>query len=182
VYNDLYKAWKRESESGELGRLPSDFYGRMADYLRRLREESRMLDRKTVKANLLEVEMRNVRRMLRGLVWMRCRKLLRMASEGQRVSPDVLTVEEAKMCEAVSPLVEAYQKFARVLLQGHVPNLDVKSARKRAVLRFFKDIPAIIGADMETYGPFRAEDVGSVPVENARVLVKQGLAEIIEFA
>ena len=39
---------------------------------------------------------------------------------------------------------------------------------------------AIIGADMKTYGPVMAENVSSVPVENARIFVKQGLAEKVE--
>jgi DNA replication initiation complex subunit (GINS family) len=33
---------------------------------------------------------------------------------------------------------------------------------------------------MKTYGPFKAEDVASLPVENVKILVKQGLAEKIE--
>jgi len=35
---------------------------------------------------------------------------------------------------------------------------------------------------MKTYGPFKAEDVASLPIENANVLVKQGLAEKIEVS
>jgi DNA replication initiation complex subunit (GINS family) len=50
----------------------------------------------------------------------------------------------------------------------------------RVALRFLKAIPAVVGADMKTYGPFLAEDVASLPVENAKVLVKRGLAEAIE--
>jgi DNA replication initiation complex subunit (GINS family) len=33
---------------------------------------------------------------------------------------------------------------------------------------------------MKTYGPFAAEDVASMPVENARILVKQGMAAMID--
>jgi len=33
---------------------------------------------------------------------------------------------------------------------------------------------------METYGPFKVEDVASLPVENAKILVKKGLAEKVE--
>ena len=58
--------------------------------------------------------------------------------------------------------------------------MDVGREHKRAVLRFLRDVPAIIGADIKTYGPFKAEDVASLPVENAKVLIKQGLAEKIE--
>jgi DNA replication factor GINS len=49
-------------------------------------------------------------------------------------------------------------------------------------VRFLKPIPAIIGGDMKTYGPFAAEDVASVPAENARILVKQGLAVVVEVS
>jgi len=34
--------------------------------------------------------------------------------------------------------------------------------------------------DMKAYGPFLAEDVASVCVDNARILVKQGLAILVE--
>jgi DNA replication factor GINS len=44
-----------------------------------------------------------------------------------------------------------------------------------------KEIPAIIGADMKTYGPFKTEDVASLPAENARILAKQNLAEKVEI-
>jgi DNA replication factor GINS len=47
-------------------------------------------------------------------------------------------------------------------------------------MRFLKDVPAIIGADMKTYGPFKTEDVASLPVENTKILKKQGLAENVE--
>jgi DNA replication initiation complex subunit (GINS family) len=64
----LYEAWEREVKNSELQRLPSDFYVMVADYMRRLREESRMLDKKTVKASLLKRELVNVRRMVNEIV------------------------------------------------------------------------------------------------------------------
>ena len=57
-----------------------------------------------------------------------------------------------------------------------------RKPNKRVTLRFLKDIPAVVGADMKTYGPFLAEDVGSVPAENAKILVKRGLAEAVEVS
>jgi DNA replication initiation complex subunit (GINS family) len=49
-------------------------------------------------------------------------------------------------------------------------------------VRFLSEIPAVIGADMKTYGPFKPEDIGSMPLENARVLIKQSMAEKVETA
>jgi DNA replication initiation complex subunit (GINS family) len=33
---------------------------------------------------------------------------------------------------------------------------------------------------MKTYGPFKPEDVASLPQENAKILVKQGVAVEVE--
>jgi DNA replication initiation complex subunit (GINS family) len=154
----------------------------MADYLRRIKEENRMLDKKTVKANLVEHELRHAKRMLRELIWARYRKLIRIIAENQKVPSDLLAVEEAKMCESFLAFTEAYQRFAKNLLQGQALKAGVEKAHRRVALRFVKPIPAVIGADMKTYGPFAVEDVASLPVENAKVLVKQGLAVLVEVS
>jgi DNA replication initiation complex subunit (GINS family) len=58
----------------------------------------------------------------------------------------------------------------------------VEKVHRRVVLRFVKPVPAVIGADMKTYGPFLVEDVASLPVENAKILVKQGFAQMVEVS
>jgi len=180
MYNELYEAWERELENIELERLPSDFYYRIADYLRRLKEEGRMLDKRTVKAHLLKNEIRNVKRMVHELIQARYRKLVRKMAKYEKVPSGVLTAEEEKIYKNVSLFAEAYQGFAQSILHGHVSKVDVEQKRKRTTLRFLKDVPAIIGADMENYGPFKVEDIASLPVGNAKILVKKGLAEKVE--
>jgi DNA replication initiation complex subunit (GINS family) len=182
VYDELYAAWQRETEGAALGRLSPDFYARIADYLRRIKEETRMLDKKTVKASLLERELQNVKRMLQELVWARYKKLAKIIGDSQKGPSDLLTVEETRMCASFLSFTEAYQRFAKNLLQGQVLKVDVESAHKRVVLRFVKAVPAVIGADMKAYGPFMVEDVASLPVENAKILVRQGLAEVVEVS
>jgi DNA replication factor GINS len=180
MYKELNEVWKRELESDELEKLSPDFYSRIADYLRRLKEESRMLDKRTVKASLLKKEMQNVKRMFHDLIRTRYKKIVRKAAKGEKVQSNVLTVEEEKIYAGFSSLAETYWSFAKNILRGYVPKVDVEQEHKRAVLRFLKAVPAIIGADMKTYGPFKVEDVASLPIENAKVLIKQGLAEKVE--
>ena len=45
MYDELYSAWRLEMENAELSSLPPDFYVRLADYLRRIKEENRMTER-----------------------------------------------------------------------------------------------------------------------------------------
>jgi DNA replication factor GINS len=185
MYNELFEAWRFEVENDELGSLSPDFYARVADYVRKIREESRMLDKKSLKARLLRREMTQVQRMVDELVWARYRKLMSLLTESQKLPSNLLVAEEAELCQVFLSLVEVYHSFAKKLLQGQVSEVAVAQSRKpnkRVTLRFLKDIPAIIGADMKTYGPFLAEDVGSVPVENAKILVKRGLAEAVEIS
>ena len=49
MYNELYSAWQREIDDPKLGGLPLDFYAKIAEYLRRIKEEDKVLDKKSVK-------------------------------------------------------------------------------------------------------------------------------------
>jgi DNA replication factor GINS len=180
MYGELYEIWKNELQNLELERLSPDFYERIAEYLKKLKEEGRMLDKRTAKARLLKKETENAKRMLREVIRARYRKLMKKASEGEKVQSDVLNAEEEKLLTGISPLAEAYHAFAENLLRGQLTRVHVERTHKNAFLRFVKEVPAIIGADMKPYGPFKAEDVASLPNENAKILIKQGLAEKIE--
>ncbi len=210
MYNELYMAWRKETGEASLGGLPRDFYVKIADYLKRIREENRLPDKKSVKVSLLNHEAENVALMLEELLSARYRKLLKTISQNQTLPSELLTVEEAQMCESFVAFAGAYQKFTRDLLQGEItrtisqtssqPNqainqipsqtapiqtatkAEIEESHKRVALRFTKSIPAIMGADMKSYGPFLVEDVASLPAENAKILVKQGLAMPVEVS
>jgi DNA replication factor GINS len=180
MYNELYKIWKDELESVELIKLPKNFYSELVEYLKKLREESRMLDKKTVKASLLKSETQNAKRMISELTRLRYKKLVRKMAKGEKIPADVLAVEEEKIYKDLPSFAEAYSNLVKNILSGHMPMTSSETKRRRVVLRFLKDVPAIVGADMETYGPFKAEDIASLPAENAKILSKQGLAERVE--
>jgi len=194
MYNELYAAWRKEIEEAPLGGLPPDFYVRTADYLRNIIEENKILDKKTIKVNLLDHEAQNARWMLEELLKARYKKLVKTITQSHKLPSNLLTVEEAKMCESFIAFTDAYQKFSNDLKQGETAKVETKVdtkvdakveaevSHKRVVLRFAKSIPAIIGADMKLYGPFVAEDVASLPAENAKMLVKQGLAVSVEVS
>lgn len=195
MYNQLYAAWKREIDDASLGGLPPDFYGKISDYLRRINEENK-LDQKSVKLNLLKHENQNVELMLQELLDLRYKKIIKSITKKQRVPVELLTTQENKIAETFATFSEEYLKFRKDLEQGQIASsspikvvikTDTKPsapfnmpAQKRLTVRFIKNIPAIMGADMKSYGPFNAEDVASLPTLNAQILIKQGLAVLIE--
>lgn len=182
MYNELYEAWRRELQATELTKLQENFYPKLAEYLKKLREESRMIDKRTVKARLLKTESQNAERMLRELIRERYRKILRKASQGEKAPSESLAAEEMKLMDDVLPLAEAHQAFTLGMLRGHLSQTAVQEHREHLAIRFLGNIPGIIGADVKPYGPFEVEDIASLPLENAKVLIKQGLAVRVDAA
>ena len=182
MYDRLYEVWKHELQSIKLEGLPTNFYSEVADFIARFKEETRMLDKKAAKTRLLKHELRNVKRMLRDLMYARYKKILKEASEGEKFPSEILASEEEKLLAGIVPLAEAFQNFTRNMLQGRLVQMSVEQDRKNALLRFLKEVPVIMGVDMKPYGPFVPEDVASLPSENAKILIKQGLTQRIETA
>jgi len=180
LYDELYEAWKKEKENAEIQRLPRNFYDRIAEYVKKMREERRMLDKKTTKARLLKHEFKSVKNMTEDLIRLRYDKAMTRSLAGETVAREVLTEEEEKLYGEILPLAEAYQAFLRDILQGRLSHIEKGEKPKRMLLRFVQEIPAIVGSDMKTYGPFGPEDIATLPSENARILIKKGVAMEVE--
>jgi len=180
VYDELYEAWEREKEGVEIQRLRSNFYARLADYVKKIREEGRMLDEKTTKAKLMKRELKNVKVMVEELIRLRYEKALKKAVAGEPVPKEILAEGEEKLHEQILPLSESYQALLKDVLQGRLSRLEKEEKPKKMLVRFVQEIPAIVGSDMKTYGPFKPEDIATLPTENARILIKQGVALEVE--
>jgi len=180
LYDELYEAWKKEKENVEIQKLPRNFYAKLTDYVKKIKEESRMLDEKTTKAKLLKREFENVNNMAKELFQLRYKKLREKSLARETVPREVLTEEEEKFHGEILPLSEAYHSFLKDVLQGRLSRVEKEEKPKKVLVRFVQEIPAIVGSDMKTYGPFKPEDIATLPSENARVLVKQGVAVEVE--
>jgi DNA replication factor GINS len=179
LYNELLDKWKNELKNKELGMLPGDFVQRITNYLKEIANEQKMLDKKTVKASLLKIEEHNVKRMLDDIARIRYRKLIKTAAGSVEKAQGLLSFEE-KVYLNLRATSETYQTFIKEILYGRGEKAEGKS--KFAILRILKDVPQIVGSDMKVYGPFKAEDIAVLPLGNAKILVKQGIASEIEIS
>jgi DNA replication initiation complex subunit (GINS family) len=214
MYDQLFAAWKREIDDPTLGGLEPDFYVKVTEYLAHIKEDKGAIDKKSIKVSLLEHEALNVERMLKERLALRYRKIIKTITKMHRAPIELLTAEEAKMCQNFVGFENSYAEFAKNLMEGvqttitvtvfppptftpaaqatltgtpppvpaQAPKTETKPAHKRLTLRFVKSIPAIMGADMKSYGPFNAEDVAALPALNAQILIKQGLAVLVEVS
>ncbi|MCW1299600.1 MAG: hypothetical protein QXN96_03150 [Candidatus Bathyarchaeia archaeon] len=182
MYDIVYECWRKENENSELTRLPDDFYPQIAEYLRRIREEMRMIDKKTLRGVLLRKELEDVKHMIWELAKLRYKKLAKKLIDGAKIPLDHLTNEEKEILKDISSLAHSYKSFVAELIQRQKLSLERTQTRKNVVVRFLKDIPSIVGLDLKVYGPFKVEDVASLPVENAEALIKRELARKISFS
>ena len=56
-----------------------------------------------------------------------------------------------------------------------------KHKTKSTLVRFLKEMDQMVGSDLEKYGPFRAEDVATIPYENAKALIAKKIASKIRW-
>ncbi len=183
VYSLLYEAWKREKENQELQPLDREFYPKLGQYIKDQGEELQLLDEKTLKARLMSEEKERIKKLLTDLACSRFRKIFRKVLEGKTIPTDLLTPEEEIACSGVSSAWEQIENVLEDVLRGRSPR--VKEVRlvekpKRILVRFLQAIPSIIGPDMKAYGPFKDEDIASLPAENAEVLIKRGVVVEVE--
>ncbi len=176
MYDELYELWKKEKETLDIQRLPKNFYAKVAAYIKEMNEENRMLDKKTAKAKLLGNELQHAMVVVTELLQFRYEKFLKKALVRETVARDALTDEEKRLYGDVLPLPEAYQAFSKDILRGQLSTVKKSQKQAMTVLRFIQEIPALIGSDLKTYGPFAPEDIATLPPENARIFIKQGVA------
>ena len=182
MYDELYNAWLREKEKHELQALPRDFYSRLASYIKKIEEEGRMLDKKTVKGRAITVESENVKKLLTDLAETRLKKIIESSLKGEVISAVLLSEEETRLYDTVSSGIEGYRNMIERVLRGQQPTTAKKDLKEEGmiIVRILKEVPAIVGVDMKTYGPYKPEDIAALPKENAKLLIKQGVAVEVE--
>jgi len=175
LYNELYKAWKSEKTSASLVTLPPDFYQRVESYLDILKNDSTSSDTHTIQGRLIIREKEVASRLLAELRETRLRKIFDNAKNGALSDPSGLTEEEQEVTKILNG--------SRMVVTESNKRTDTSPANTQielTIVRFLQDIPEIVGTDLKIYGPYKKEDVGSLPMQNAHALIKQAAAKPIE--
>jgi DNA replication factor GINS len=176
MYDELHIAWKAEKSSQRLQPLSRDFYQRATRYFEELSHETSDTDPLALHSRLTSREKEMAARLLGELRQARRTKIFQAAQNHSIINPTDLTEEE-------NLLVQAIEEPELISHRGTPPTAGkpADTEEKFVVIRFLQDIPEIVGVDLRIYGPFKKEDVASVPSTNATALIGQGAAKVIEF-
>lgn len=205
TYETLFELLRREKNREEIQKLDSGFLTEVANYLKEKIElgiqqrgkNDLFAAEETRKA---ELQLINIKKILRELYEKRERKILNMAIDASRSS--VSLIETANLIKEekriFDELVEILNKFRKGilyhLLEGMEPNIKEeakpeekpqeetgeekpKEAKLTKLIRFNHAVPKFVGKDLEVYGPFEENDMANLPSEITDVLVSKGRAE-----
>ena len=182
-YEELFEAWRRERKNRQLQPLPKDFYKNLAQYIKTLREKASRAE--GIERRLAERELENAENLAKSLMKTRFLKIMRRVIMKKPIPKENLAPEEVELKEQIQRVQEAFRSLLRqalalseaggkVKLEGLLEEEAKKP--KRILVRLLRDVPAIVGADMRPYGPFKREDIAVLPAENALALVGRGVA------
>jgi len=183
--DELYRIWKAEKTDKVLQRLPRSFYaeaGRLvSDAKAAFAATGQDQTVKAISAKELEI----LQRLGKEIAETRMKKIVDAALSRQEIPVGVLADEEAEFAKLIATHIGGHYNFVEELMQGvlEIAAPPSKPAEtKLRIVRFLSDFPAIIGVDLKTYGPFKAEDITTLPAENASALISQGIAKQVQYS
>jgi len=204
TYETLFELLRREKERSELQKLDPSFFNNI---LRYLKDKQAILDKQ--QGDLASVEEKkktqeqqeNVRKIIKDLYSKREKKIVGMAIDKSKnksaiVDNSVFLKEERELFDNVVKIldsgrenilsnviemkdpvalggVEQKTNLGEAVHKEELPKKDTK------LVRFLSAVPKFVGKELEEYGPFEEEDIASLPIEIATVLINKGRVEEI---
>lgn len=183
--DELYRIWKTEKSEKTLQGLPSSFYSEVSRLLSDSKRALAAAGQDQTQKAISEKEFKILRRLSSELAETRMRKIVDAVLSQQDVPIGMLVGEEAEFAKLIATNIGDHYRFIDELAQGRLAfeKAPSKPAEvKLDIVRFLSDFPAIVGVDLRTYGPFKAEDIATLPAENASALVSQGVVKQVRYS
>lgn len=181
----LYHMVLREVEDeSALTEIDAGLYREMSEFIGNLSRQEYSGVEDEVKAQAIAVSSGLVSMLLRTRLEKASK--LRAASGAEEASHVMqrLLDEEKYILDSEEERDERREIILSATKSGRSRLLESISERHKAdriVVRFLKDVGQMVGADMSTYGPFRAEDIATIPHENAQALISERSAARVRW-
>jgi len=194
-YQMLHRAWLQEQEKDELQSIGDEFTREMKQYAQDLNRA--LGGAETLTGKITQIERQHVNHMLSELIEARLKKIVRSELESRPIDAQALTPEEQRLHANLRNLLTSYRDGSELptttvetpakapMAPKQRPEAPATPAKPTepdlVVVRFLQQLPAIMGVDMKAYGPFKPEDVASIPRQNAVNLIRRGIAKLVEI-
>lgn len=169
--NSLHHTVLRETESDSILEINPNFYRNLADFIGNLRKQEFDGVENKIKDTMIEM----VTELTSLLIEIRVNKISKSADleighllDEEKFILDSQENQKERIEMILSATINGKSKFLESLAQNH--------KTKKIVIRFLHEVDEIVGADLEKYGPFKTEDIATIPYENAQALITKNVA------
>ena len=169
--NYLYNILLREIQNDSVQEIDSQLYHSISDMLGRLKNQGYDGIESKIKDSLVKI----IIDMVSILLKIRIEK----AVKSNEIDYSNLLDEERYILDSDDELRQRKETVLSATLNGRLKLLETVSKNHKMrsiVVRFLKPIDQIVGSDLGKYGPFDAEDVATLPFENATALIGKKIA------
>ena len=169
--NYLHHIVLRETENDVLLEIVPDFYRNLSDFIGNLKKQEFDGVENKIKNTMIDmaIELTSL------LIDIRLDKISKSSVleisnllDEEKFILDSQEEQRERTEMILSATINGKSKFLESLAQNH--------KTRKVVIRFLTDVDEIIGADLEKYGPFKSEDIATIPYENAQALIIKNVA------
>ncbi len=177
MYHKILKIWRTEKTSQQIQPLDSDFYNDLKHYVSQLEHDLNKPDIGSLNHRLLTIEIQNVKRLANEIIRTRLNKMVHEIQKGIQLKPDQIPDEEYKIIQNLKAITEIKDRLKDFTFPTQH---RAKNQKKKKLIRMLQPLKKVVCIDMKAYGPFEAEDIVTLPEENANLLIEKGLAIGVE--
>jgi len=166
----LYQVTLREVTNNDLQEIDPDFYTSISNFVGKLRGEN--YDGMETKIN------NNLINLITELVTLVFRIRVEKIKDSS-VNTDKLLNIEKFILTSEDETKEREEMILSGILNGKsklLESIAQKTKMQLVSVRILKEVEQMIGSDSENYGPFKPEDIATIPLENAQTLIMENLA------
>ena len=174
--NSLHHTVLRETEDDSLVEIDPNFYRNLSDFIGNLRKQEFDGVENKIKDTLIEM----TTELTSLLIKIRLDKISKSTDfkighllDEEKFILDSQDEQRERTEMILSATINGKSKFLESLAQNH--------KTKKIVIRFLNEVDEIVGADLEKYGPFKTEDIATIPYENAQALIAKNIATKVRW-
>jgi DNA replication factor GINS len=174
--NFLHNTVLQETEDDSLMEIDQNFYRNLSDFIGNLKKQEFDGVENKIKNSMIDM----ATELTSLLINIRLNKI----SKSNKIDIGNLLDEEKFILDSQEEQQERKEKILSATINGKskfLESLAQNHKTKKIVVRFLNEVDEIIGADLEKYGPFRTEDIATIPYENAQALIAKNIATKVHW-
>lgn len=169
--NSLHHTVLREIEDDSLLEIEPNFYVNLSNFIGNLRKQEFDGVENKIKNTMIEM----VTELTSLLLHIRLDKISKLSD----LEIGYLLDEEKFILDSQEEQAERTEMIFSATISGksiYLESLTHNHKIRKLTIRFLEDVNELVGADLEKYGPFKTEDIATVPYENAQALIAKNVA------